>query len=219
MESFRSSLLFRAVLAACTATASIAVLGAERAAQDEGNTGDGVHVLWSQRHGYPWGSGVSQNFEDIFEAYDSAKADDFKVPKAHTWVIEEVYVVGRYLHGSGPPRSEQVTFYKDTNGLPGDVVATYEVVGDLGGGAGSFRMRIPKTALEPGVYWLSVVANMDYAVGGEWLWAISTARRLSPSAWENPGGAYRQGCPTWCRDDINHSNVMFELKGRERPAP
>lgn len=136
---------------------------------------------------------VSQNFESTFDQYDAQAADDFKVP-AGGWTISEVEVTGVYFNGAGPSPSETVTFYQtDTSrakdGRPGTVIASYTVTGvDTGG---SFCMSIPSTVLGRGHYWMSVVANMDFSVGGEWAWEnLVPPKVTSRTKWQNPGDGF-----------------------------
>jgi hypothetical protein len=145
------------------------------------------------------GTGVlSQNFEASFSAYDAAAADDFTVPAGATWAIREVDVTGLYYNGTGPADSESVTIYKATaQGKVGKVVASYpEQHGSDNDGA--FRISIPSTRLGPGTYYVSVVINMSFTVGGEWHWENMLEVHGYPPEWENPDGS--GPCRTWKRE-------------------
>jgi len=178
----------------------------------------GSTVLYNQNSN-DGGTGVdSQNFESTYAAYDDAGADDFKVPKGHTWKVKEVDVTGVYFSGSGPASSENVIFYKDASGLPGAKVA--EVDGRTGtDSGGSFAIKFGKgntVKLTKGKYWVSVVANCSFTGGcGEWGWEVNSVQHGNMSAWENPGGGFGV-CPTWGTTEscIGYGpDFMFELKG------
>jgi hypothetical protein len=90
-----------------------------------------------------------QNFEPEFDSFDSQLADDFVVPDAgRPWQITGITVTGQSLNGSGPARSENVTFYKGPNGVPGEVKNAQTVVGVDSNG--SFTIPLEKFALAPG---------------------------------------------------------------------
>jgi hypothetical protein len=139
---------------------------------------------------------VSQNFEASFDAYDSQGADDLKIK--NKGVVKEVDVDGVYFNGAGPANSVHVTFYKNSASGPGAVVkdvpsATYTDVT----GTGTFKIKVPKTVLKKGHYWVSVYVNMDFGTGGEWGWNTNNTVRLRPSMWQNPGNGFSTGCTTW----------------------
>ncbi len=140
---------------------------------------------------------VSQNFETTFDQYDAQGADDFKVPKGHTWKIKEVDAPGVYFNGSGPATSETVYFYKNSSGLPGALVKSKTKTG--GDTAGTFAIKLGRKGvkLSSGKYWVSVQANMDFSTGGEWGWETPATQTGLAAAWQNPGGGFGVGCQTW----------------------
>ena len=158
---------------------------------------------------------VSQNFESSFDIYDARAADDFPIKKKA--VVSEVDVTGVYFNGSGPARDENVTFYKDAGGLPGAVVKDYTGVAGADS-FGSFKIKVPKTKLKKGTYWVSVQANMDFAVGGEWGWENNLETTGAPAAWENPGGGFGVGCATYTNEATcipdGQGDHMFSLIGK-----
>ena len=92
--------------------------------------------------------------------------------------------------------SANVNFYSDSGGLPGSQVATRPnlTVGDTNG---SLTISIPSAVTLPaGHYWVSVQANMDFPVGGQWGWTDRTVQSNNEAAWQNPGGGFGV-CPTW----------------------
>ena len=71
---------------------------------------------------------------------------------------------------------------------------------------------------KPGTYWVSVQANMDFALGGEWGWETSTVTNGSPAAWQNPGDGFGTGCTSWGVEivcvPVGGPDKMFALKGK-----
>jgi hypothetical protein len=136
---------------------------------------------------------VSQNFEASFDAYDNQGAADFKVKKK--CAIKTVSAAGIYFNGSGPARDENVTIYKDKKGKPGKVVTSQTVAGSDSGG--SFTIPIKKTKLKKGTYWVSVQANLDFSVGGEWGWETTLDQSGKGDMWKNPGDGFATGCTNY----------------------
>jgi Secretion system C-terminal sorting domain len=161
-----------------------------------GNPGD-VVVLYDQTAGAGTNSLTSQNFEPAYDIYDNQGADDFVVA-APGWAIDLVENLGVYYNGTGPATSVNVFFYTNSGGLPGTIVEQrLNVIPSGGLATGSFIIPIsPVVNLSPGTYWISVQANLDFGVGGQYGWTehltVGTA-----SAWQNPGGGFATPCATW----------------------
>jgi hypothetical protein len=164
----------------------------------------------------------SQNFESTFDIYDAAAADDFRVPKYRKWIIDEVDVTGIYYNGSGPAESEDVAFYADFGGHPGTLLVEYDHLAAAGDGRGSFRIAIPKTKFRHGAYWVSVVIDMDDAVGGQWGWENMVETRHRQPNWQNPGGGFGVGCFAWSWESVclgqGEGDQLFALRGTQRFA-
>jgi hypothetical protein len=182
------------------------------------------HTLYSQNSNYDYAI-VSQNFTSgsMGTAYNAAAADDFVVPKGKTWKVTGVDAAGVYITGAGPANSEVITFYKNSQGHPGDVIGKPQTVHCIDS-AGSFACKIRGVKLSGGKketrYWLSVVANCSYNGGcGEWGWT-QTSTHYDPGQWENPGGGFGTTCSTWNNTSscITQSGVVddyaFDLKGK-----
>jgi hypothetical protein len=166
---------------------------------------------------------LSQNFESEFASYDSAAADDFTLTRSAT--VTDVNVVGQYFSGPGPADSFDVIFYKSCHGhtwwRPCRVlewehfVNTYQEYENM---VGIHLPHPPK--LKPGTYWVSVVANMNFAVGGEWGWENQREVSGQPAVWQNPGGGMGTGCSTWTPENLciadGVGDHMFQLLGRMR---
>jgi hypothetical protein len=163
---------------------------------------------------------VSQNFESDFDAYDSQGADDFTVPTGHKWTIKQVTVGGQYFNGSGPARDLGVWIYSGGS-LPGSVVKSYSNVHIVQDNAGSFTFKLKKAKLGAGHYWISVQANMDFGVGGEWGWESSLNSVGNNDVWQNPGGGFGIGCTTYtdeqtCIPDGQGPSKILVLQGSDK---
>jgi hypothetical protein len=155
-------------------------------------------ILYNQNESDSGVAIVSQDFGDPgFDIYDAQAADDFVVPEGQTWTITSVHVTGAYFNGFGPAPSINVSFYQNSNGLPGTQVSTETLSpGTPRGPSGGLRLHNDVT-LSSGTYWLSVQAVMDFASGGEWGWETRTVQSNSAGAWQNPGNGFVTGCTTW----------------------
>jgi len=184
------------------------------------NPNRAASVLYDQSNNDSGIGIVSQNFETTFDAYDAQAADDFTVPANAKWKITEVDALGVYFNGPGPARDETVTFYKNKGGHPGKAVYSAQVAGS--DNFGSFTIPVSKT-LKGGAggntYWVSVVANMDFGVGGEWGWENQTTSEGNPAQWQNPGGGFGV-CPTWGQENVcipdGQGDHMFTLRGKAK---
>ena len=128
-----------------------------------------VVVLYDQTSGAGTNSLASQNFEAAYDIYDCQGADDFVVP-APGWSIDLVENLGVYWNGTGPAASVNVWFLSNSGSLPGAVIEQrLNVVPSGGLSTGAFVIPIsPAVNLAPGTYWISIQANMDYGLGGQY---------------------------------------------------
>ena len=178
-------------------------------------------VLYDQTAGAGTGSLTSQNFEPAYDLYDNQGADDFVVP-APGWAIELVENLGVYYNGTGPATSVNVFFYNNASGLPGTLVdSRLNVIPSGGLATGSFVIPIsPVVALSPGTYWVSIQANLDFGVGGQYGWTEHLPLGFA-SAWQNPGGGFGTPCATWgyrvatcgVRSTAGYDDYAFRLSG------
>jgi hypothetical protein len=143
---------------------------------------------------------TSQNFEAMYDSFDTQGADDFVIPAGEGWWISGVEVLGVYYNGTGPANSVNIWFYKDSLGHPGITAdSIMNIVPSAGLSTGSFIISFPvpdRVILSVGIYWLSVQCNMDFAAGGQWGWTEQLPSNLE-SNWQNPGGGFGTSCSTW----------------------
>ena len=224
-------------LYACAVLAGMVVLGAaaEAAAPPQPQTSASRRgeipsylpevLLYSQLDNPATNSANSQNFEAAYNSYDNELADDFVVP-AGGWAIDNVSAVGVYFGGSGPAATYHVAFYASSGALPGAAVAGCDYPAVVGVGAPSPSLTLaPACTLAPGTYWVSVVANLDFAVGGQWGWTDRTVTSNDAAAWRNPGGGFAlPAClgfaprAATCAIDPTAPDQLFSLSGVTTPV-
>jgi len=182
-----------------------------------------LDVLYDQNSDLQGYSDISQNFESSFDAYDSQGSDDFTVPDGAKWRVKEVDVSGLYFNGPGPANSENVFIYKaNAHGVPGRLKAEFDNVSGSDDGVGDFVINLGNGAkLKAGHYFVSVQANMDFGVGGEWGWSTRNTQVGSPAAWQDPGDGFGTGCTSWanerdCLGDVGGPDHMFTLRGKNK---
>ena len=141
---------------------------------------------------------TSQNFETVFDSFDTKAADDFFIPAGQEWILSSVSVLGNYYNGTGPATSVNVWFYNDSSGHPGTTAdSVMNIVPSGGLETGSFEIPFAiHITLPEGTYWLSVQCNMDFAAGGQWGWTEQLQSNLE-SNWQNPGGGFGTPCTSW----------------------
>jgi len=188
----------------------------------EGITPNAV-ILYDQYNNPGANSLTSQNFEAVYDAYDSFLADDFNATPGFSWRITQVDVDGVYV-GSGPAASFNVFLHRNAAGnLPKDPPAitrlsqAYAVVG-----VSTFRITVSPPMLVPKIrpsdhLWISVQANMNFVPGGQWFWTDRSVLSNTGSAWKNPGGGFGVGCTAWGNMNTclaqTDPDLMFTLFG------
>src|SRR5206468_3399634 len=101
--------------------------------------------------------------------------------------------------------------------LPGTVV--YSATNLSYTSADNLNFVVPLTVpatLGEGTYWVSVQANLDFTVGGQWGWQDRTVQANSGAAFQNPGNGF--GCgPDWVRKPVcvptTDPDQVFRLLG------
>lgn len=179
-------------------------------------------VLYDQNDNDAGNAYTSQKFEADLDAFDNQGADDFVVPAGVAWGVQEVLITGAYYNGTGPAPTLNVTFYRDAGGKPGKVRADFPAVVPVDNGTGSFAIKLPKrVTLKPGTYWVSVQANMDFAVGGQWGWQARTVQSNNPAQWQNPADGFGTGCASYAAMGTCLGSAapdfMFTLTGKSKP--
>jgi hypothetical protein len=185
-------------------------------------------VLWDQTAGISSTDISSQDFTDSggsLDHFDTRAADDFLVPDGFFWVIRTIYAFGAF--DDNPPDiidSLNIYFFADKDGLPGNEVArcVYKDILPEDITVPNFVIDLPLPCkLEPGVYWISVQANIAFIQNGQWFWHENTIQRLSPFVWENPGDGFGTGCvqftPAQANCGADSPDLSFQLTGQGVP--
>jgi len=139
---------------------------------------------------------TSQNFETEQDTYDNQAADDFVV--VGTWIIDSLTCLGEYFNGTGPLHFVDVFFYADNSGFPGDtIVEFFNLPCVTENKSGVVQISLPTDVmLSDGIYWVSIVAVMNFSPTGQWGWEGSTTTNGALWAWRNPGNAFGSGFTT-----------------------
>jgi hypothetical protein len=141
------------------------------------------------------GVGIASENDSSDSGIDSQGAVDFKVKKK--CVIKSVQTTGVYYNGSGPADSVNVIFWKNKKGEPGKIVKEYDNLKYSDStGLGSLGVKVKKTKLKKGNYFVTVAANMTLSAGGQWGWELSSNQIGNMDQWENQGGEFGV-CPSW----------------------
>lgn len=170
---------------------------------------------------------VSQDFETGSAQFDCRAADDFTVPAGEVqWDVVEVSVLGTYAGGSGPTPALNLEILADSGGLPGAASCSHPGllagVDFLDDGFGNLVITLPTVcSLPEGTYWLSVQADMDSTVGGQWVWAERSVQSGAPFSWENPPDGFGTGCTSWTAAGscgAGAPDLLFSLSGVQVPV-
>ncbi len=186
-------------------------------------------VLWDQTAGISSADISSQDFRDgggSFDHFDTRAADDFRVPEGFFWVIDNIRAFGAF-DDTTPDLidSLNIYFFADKDGLPGNEIArcVYQDILPEDITVPDFVIDLPfPCKLEPGLYWVSVQANIGFIQNGQWFWHENTVETLNPFVWENPGDGFGTGCvkfsPAQADCGADFPDLAFQLAGREVPV-
>ncbi|HYP39427.1 MAG TPA: S-layer homology domain-containing protein [Chloroflexia bacterium] len=198
-------------------------------AQDLREPRNPASVLYDQYNGLSETTISSQDFETAYNNYDDQAADDFIVPAGETWVVDGVDVAGAYSFDGGPADSVGVYIYADSSSLPGTPVFSQTAIIPASGlDTGNFSLALsPPAALSAGTYWVSVQANQEIGLTGQWFWRARNSTINIFSAWRNPGGGFNRNLcvTTWgrrafeCNIAGNTPDQVFRLNGKVVGVP
>lgn len=176
----------------------------------------GSVVLYDQTGGTAGFGYTSQKFQPANAQYDSQLADDFVVPSAEGWDVTQINVLG---NSPGAVNLVNVWIYDDNAGAPGTPVCTYTAI--AANGVGNLNISLPTDCVltGPATYWVSVQADLDSSVGGQWFWSDRSPQVGNPAQWQNPADGFATGCTTWtpmgsCFEDPQ-PDLAFAVVGRQ----
>ena len=163
-------------------------------------TGGGV--LFDQS-GSPINGAPSQNFESSFDQYDAQGADDFVVTDAAGWTVSGFnFQISPSTSPPGDPTTAtyDIEVFPDAGGVPGaSATCSYpSLPGTVDPGITSLSVTLSSPCnLAQGTYWISMVVNLDFAVGGQIFWSDNSSGSGANSKWQNPGGGFGTTCSSW----------------------
>jgi hypothetical protein len=145
---------------------------------------------------------ISQDFGD-FSTFSSQLADDFLVTDASGWTVTSVVAQENSSAALNIPGALfNVDIFPDSAGLPGAVAAcTYSGLTpswDVTNTVATIPLSAP-CVLAAGTYWLSAVVAQNFSSGGQFYASLEDlgSQFAAGPVWQNPGGAFGGGCPTW----------------------
>jgi len=142
-------------------------------------------------------STTSQDFETMFDSFDSTVADDFTVPPGRTWRVESILFRGRAELPANLPSGMRVILYANTSNSPGTEISTQVASITPGTYPRPEAVLTDKQVLSPGTYWVGTQAilNAGNFSGPQWFWADSDAGPFGNAAYyKNPGGGFDSAC-------------------------
>ena len=126
-------------------------------------------------------------------------ADDFIVPEGDQWLVNSVVAFGG-ANGNPLLTSASVVVYENNGGLPGAVVYdSGAIVPNSEPTDTNLNLTLPEElVLEPGTYWLSVYANLDFLPNAtQWFWSTQVGLIGSESAFRDTGNLFGLGATDW----------------------
>ncbi len=165
---------------------------------------------------------TSQDFEAVYDAFDSQAADDFTLLRPVT--VERIEALGVFAVGQGPLDSVDVRIYADDGGKPAAAPSfSADGLAPVHPYDPNLVLLLPSPRLlGAGTWWLSLEANMSIASAGRWFWRESSASGERPFVWRNPAAGFGAGCADWqpAGDCVPGSadNLAFALFGDVQPG-
>ncbi|HEX4158888.1 MAG TPA: hypothetical protein VHY79_10460 [Rhizomicrobium sp.] len=214
-----------AALALCVAGAAQAAPGMH-AAGARGTTHPVVHhappkgakTLYDQNSSDGTYGFFSQTLSS-YPQYDEYLADDFTVPKGHSWTVSEVDTTGFYYNGPGPATSVNVLFWNNKKGLPNGKKPAVECdnLTPTGGlDTGAYEITLPKTCKaqfkggkKGTTYWVTVQANLQgFNTSGYWAWGTDPTVHGNQASGYWYGGSVETDNPT-CNTSFQTIDFCF----------
>jgi hypothetical protein len=223
-------------LSLCIGLALLMLVPGQAAAQDllalgdSAAGGDGIGgapgVLWDQGQACGGNGPASQRFPDFGDAVIQS-ADDFDVPDGVTWAIESVGAGGTFFNANpdnGPIDAVIVQIWSDAGGLPDTMLCEEVGANELADPDMGLTLSGDCTAkLDPGTYWLSVMAEMPFVPAGQLAWLPNDSTNGNEFAFQDPGGLTGNPCTTWgagitdCGIGASFPDLCFVVNGVEQP--
>ncbi|MBI9034230.1 MAG: carboxypeptidase regulatory-like domain-containing protein [Bacteroidales bacterium] len=156
----------------------------------------------------------------------SFAADDFIVPEGETWDVSYMKLIGGYPDSENTSDTLHVFFYENDNGIPGDVIYSYENITEFNQtlindefNMYEFEITLPETvSFNEGQYWMCVQVKTDNGVQGRWVWYNNGSTTIeNPYYWKNPLDGFESGFTDWTSSELvlywGPYNLNFALYG------
>jgi hypothetical protein len=180
----------------------------------------GAVVLWDQMPGTGYGF-ASQDFESAYDAYDVVGGDDFLVGDPG-WSVESIDWSAITSYGSAYANKVTVYFWKPRGDGFGDYYGgayATRVAGAMSivSGNNSITFDTP-VALPPGVFFLGIQPQIDFATYGQHYWDTVGATVYGKEfRIINPGNGFGMGTD-WFAPAAGY-DAAFRLNGQIVPEP
>ncbi len=123
--------------------------------------------------------------------FNALIADDFVV--GDSFVVENLSLDGTYSPSAPGNPTIDVFIYENNNGAPGEVVIELGTLPLVSSDPITVSLGPDGVTLPPGIFWIGARGNVP--IGTELTTTGSGTTAGFPAHWQNPGGAFGQGCP------------------------
>ena len=165
-------------------------------------------LLVDQTSGTVGSAFPDQDFEAVYDAYDSVVADDFVVTDPGGWLVDEIRTLGTHSDDDqvvvgGPAQNVSIVFYTDNAGSPGAPVAgcsysniaTSDQPDGSGDPSGTLFTTLPTPCFLPqGTYWVSHQTTQDYATANQHYIGTQVPVAGGEATFMNAGDGFGTGC-------------------------
>lgn len=175
------------------------------------------------------GSAISHDFTDAGNApMTSFAADDYIVPDGDSWTVFYVNFIGSYFsYSNADVDAYNIFFYEDNDGVPGDVIQSFENISQYNtvfvsdpGHIELIEATLPSpVTFTEGHYWLSIQAVSNGSLTGNWGWGThqNSATIDEEFMWKNPADGFGYGFIDWTPGSMisfGSLNMAFGLYGQ-----
>lgn len=176
----------------------------------------------------PTQGSAAQDFEALYDIYDTYIADDFTVPAGDDWYIDSIRLYGTYSAAATAQSGVIISIFENNNGALGSLIFTDTIQTDVdqnGDGWLTPNWVGNPITLTPGDYWLVGSARKDFGLGGgQWFWIREETLFGDPAMWSNPGNGFGSNCtsfvPFYDCDSlgVTDSGMAFRIYGCYGPV-
>jgi hypothetical protein len=185
--------------------------------------------LYDQSNACGGNGPASQQFPD-FGNNVIQSADDFTVPAGFQWTITGAMAAGAFFNANpnnGPIAAVVVQIWSDAAGLPDALLCQESGANGSVDPNTSLTLAGACAAIMPlteGTYWISIMAQMNFAPSGQYAWVPNNSTNGAQFAFQDPAGLTGNPCTTWgagistCGVGSSFPDMCFALDGTEEPV-